>query len=82
MTKGLITITFDYGVTYAAEISVDGDEIDLHNHKQWNRIKLWLLVESSDILVVAWDDGSEVVLNRSKIVNINMRPFAKPLEIL
>lgn len=80
MKRGRIKILFDYGEHYVIDISVPNDQ-DLQEHAKWKQIKAWRQFGSNEACLVSWDDGSELLLVRDKILSISMTPEAEPLEI-
>ena len=74
MKKGTIKIRFHDGVTYTAEVAVQ-EGMELRSHPQWSRLNSWWLYDNhSNTTLVSWDDGSELLLSRDKILNMSLTP--------
>lgn len=73
MKRGLVKFLFNYGERYIVEIAVPDQQI-IQTHAQWSQIKNWWQFGGSSTCHVLWDDGSELLLARDKILSISMTP--------
>lgn len=80
MNKGLIKVLFEGGGVYTVEIAVHTTQ-NLQAHHKWHQLKSWWLFDNDSTCLVTWDDGSEVLLTRDKILSISMT-ITTPLEIM
>lgn len=75
MTKGKITITFDRGITRTIGLQVAGGLPHLWLAPEWTElVNWWTLRGGNNYYTLAVGDGSAVLLNRDKILNISLTP--------
>lgn len=75
MTKGNITITFDGGLTTTVGIEINGNAQELELSNVWYDLKHWFTHSRDTYHVMRAADGSVVMLNRDKILNIALTPM-------